>query len=67
MQILLLQTIAAVSRLKKQDWKEPDKSPRTYDRRPFTLHGMLELEIAFAEKMMTKVYIKMDTSDQLLL
>ena len=64
----LLQTIAAVSKLRKRDCKNPDKVPRTYDRKPFTLHGMLELEISFAEKKMrTKVYIKMDTSDQLLL
>ena len=64
----LLQTIAAVSKLRKRDCKNPDKVPRTYDRKPFTLHGMLELEISFAEKKMrTKVYIKMDASDQLLL
>ena len=64
----VLQTIAAVSKLRKRDCKKPDKIPVTYDRKPFTLHGMLELEVSFAEKkMMTKVYIKMDTSDQLLL
>ena len=64
----LLQTIAAVGKLRKRDCKKPDKVPRTYDRKPFTLHGMLELEISFAErKMMTTVYIKMDTCDQLLL
>ena len=64
----LLQTIAAVSKLRKRDCKNPDRVPRTYDRKPFTLHGMLELEISFAErKMKTKVDINVDTSDQLLL
>ena len=57
-----------VSKLRKRDCKNPDRVPRTYDRKPFTLHGVLELEISFAEKKMkAKVYIKMDTSDQLLL
>ena len=64
----LFQTIAAVSKLKKRDCKKPDKIPKTYDRKPFTLHGKLELDIMFAErKMTTPVYVKMDPCDQLLL
>ena len=41
----LFLAIAAASKLKKRDCKKPDKIPKTYDRKPFSLHGMLELEV----------------------
>ena len=40
----------------------------THDRKPFVLHGMLGLQVSFAEKMMNMtVYVKMDACDKLLL
>lgn len=55
-------------RLRKRDLKKPDKVPRTYDQKPFILDGRMDLEVSFADKMMTTpVYIKMDAHDQLLL
>ena len=39
--------------------------PHTYDQKTFVLHGYLNLDIAFGDK--TRVYIKMDAHDELLL
>ena len=64
----LFKMIASVCKLKKKDFKKPDKIPKTYDRTPFSLNGRIELEITFEEKkMVTTVYVKMDAYDQLLL
>ncbi len=64
----LLRKVAAVARLKKKDLKPPDKSPRNYDRRPFKLHGRIDMTISFAGRMLTTpVYIKMDAEEPLLL
>ena len=47
---------------------KPDKTPRTYDQKSFTLDGKMDLDIVFEEKAMrTPVYIKMDAHGQLLL
>ena len=64
----LFKKVATVNKLKKKDFKKPDKVPKTYSRQTFTLDGRMELEIAFGEKSIrTSVYIKMDAYDQLLL
>ena len=64
----LFAMVASSARLRKKDFKPPDKVPRTYDRKVFQLNGRMEMEIAFAGKAMrTMVYIKMDAHDQLLL
>ena len=47
---------------------KPDKTPRTYDQKPFTLDGRMDLDVMFEDKTMhTAVYVKMDAHDQLLL
>jgi len=57
-----------VARLKKRDFKKADRTPRTYDQRPFRLDGRMNLDINFEGKTMrTPIYIKMDAHDQLLL
>ena len=64
----LFKVIASACKLKKKGFKKPDKIPKTYDSRPFSLDGRMELEIVFADKTMTTtVYVKMDAADQLLL
>ena len=64
----LFKKVASLRRLKKRNFHQPDKVPKTYDRRTFTLDGRMELEITFGGKaMLTTVYIKMDAHDQLLL
>ena len=64
----LFEKVATVARLRKRHFKKPDKIPRTYDQKTFTLDGRMDLEITFDDKTMcTPVYIKMDTADQLLL
>ena len=64
----LLKKIAAVAKLKKRNFKTADKTPHGYDRRPFELHGRMELTLSFdGKEMKTMVYIKMDAADQLLL
>ena len=64
----LFKKVATIARLKKRNFKKPDKTPRTYDQQPFQLDGRMDLDISFGEKMMTTpVYIKMDAHDQLLL
>ena len=45
-----------------------DKVPKSYDGRPFVLHGRIDLDISFeGTTMQTPVYIKLDTSEPLLL
>ena len=45
--------------LQKRNFKKPDKVPKTYDRRSFSLDRKMEFKVAFANKMMTTdVYIK---------
>jgi len=64
----MFRKVAAVARLRKKDFKKPDKQPRTYDQRTFELDGMMYMEIQFKDKVIkTPVYIKMDAHDQLLL
>jgi hypothetical protein len=48
----LYKKVATTVRLKKRDFKKPDKTPRTYVHEPFTLDGMMELDVAFGEKTM---------------
>ena len=55
-------------KLHKKDLKPVDKNPCNYDKRPFQLHGKLELDVSFQDHTMrTDVYIKMDASEPLLL
>ena len=64
----LFNRVATTARLKKHDFKKPDKTPCIYVHEPFTLDGMMELDVAFGETTMpTPVHIKMDAHDQLLL
>ncbi len=37
----LFKRVASVARLKKKDFKDPDKTPHTYDDCPFKLHGKI--------------------------
>lgn len=49
-------------------FKKPDRTPFTYDNKPFKLDGVMELTFSFAGKeTTTSIYIKMDAKDQLLL
>lgn len=60
--------VAAAARLQNKDLKKPDRTPRNYDRCPFTLNGHMDLDITFSGKTMcTGVYIKRDAHEQLLL
>lgn len=48
--------------------RKPDKTPRTYDQKPFMLGSRMDLDITFGDvTMRTPVYIKTDAPDQLLL
>ena len=64
----LFKKTEAVARLKKRNFKQPDKAPVAYNQQPFKLHGRMDLNVAFGERtMVTPIYIKMDAHDQLLL
>ena len=64
----LFALVAATAKLRKRNFRKPDKTPRSYDRRIFHLNGCMEMDITFQDKTMkTTVYIKMDAFDQLLL
>ena len=64
----LFKKIAAAAHLKKRDLKPDDKSPRAYNRQPFTLDGRMDLEFIFGERAITTpVYIKMEAHEPLLL
>ena len=63
----MFKEVAAVAKLKK-NFRKPDKTPRNYDQQPFSLDGVMDLEVTFGDKTMhTPVYIKMNAYDQLLL
>ena len=64
----MFKRVAVVAKLRKRDFKPPDKTPRNYDQQPFRLDGRLELDVSFGDKTMkTVVYVKMDTKEPLLL
>ena len=64
----MFRKVATAAKLRKRNFKEPDKQPLTYDQRPFKLDGMIDMEIKFKDKLIKiPVYIKMDAHDQLLL
>ena len=64
----LFKKVASVARLKKRDFRPADKTPHTYDQKPFKVDGKMDLDISFGDvTMQTPVYIKMDAADQLLL
>ena len=64
----VFKVVAAVARLRKRDLKKADKTPRTYDGNTFRLQGRLDLALEFDEKTLTTpVYLKMDSTDGLLL
>ena len=48
----LFKRVATVARLKKRDFRKSDKKPRTYDQRPFQLHGRIDLNLCFDGKTM---------------
>ena len=66
----LFALVASAARLKKKDFRKPDKVPRNYDGREFQLDGCMDMDmdITFEGKnLATTVYIKMNAIDQLLL
>lgn len=55
----LLRYVAMVAKLKKDRLKRVDKVPKTYDGRPFVLHGRMDMDISFnGITVLTPVYIK---------
>ena len=64
----LFALVAATARLRKRNFRKPDKVPRNYDGREFQLDGCMEMKISFGGKTLTTtVHIKMDANTQLLL
>ena len=64
----LFKKIAKEAKLKKRDFKQANRTPCTYDRKQFKLHGRMDLKVTFDDKtLVTPIYIKMDAHDQLLL
>ena len=64
----LFRKVVSANRLKKRDFKPPDKTPRTYNQQVFSLDGRIALDLTFGETTMkTMVYVKMDATEQLLL
>ena len=60
--------VATVAKLRKRDFHPADKMAYSYDGKPFTLDGRLQLDLMFGEyAMSTPVYVKMDADNQLLL
>ena len=64
----LFKRVASVARLKKKNFKPADKVPRSYDQRPFSLDGRINLDITFCgTTLKTPVYVKLDAPEQMLL
>lgn len=63
---ILFKKVASVVRIRKRDFMQAGKVPRTYDQRPFHLDGLMDLDIEFGGcTMTTPVFVKMDAHDQL--
>ena len=63
----MFKKVAVAANLHK-DFKPADKTPYTYDKKPFRLDGKLKLDISFQDRVMTTdIYVKMDASESLLL
>lgn len=57
-----------MAHLCKTQFKLPDKSPRMYNRQPFSLDGHMDLSFSFGDKVMaTPIHVKMNAPDQLVL
>ena len=64
----LFRHVAIVARLRKSQLRKPDKIPKTYDGRTFTLDGMMDLDLTFnGITMKVPVYIRASAIEQLLL
>ena len=64
----LFRHVATVACLRKSQLRKPDRVPKPYDGRTFTLDGMMDLDITFnGVAMKTPIYIKATASEQLLL
>jgi hypothetical protein len=64
----LFRHVATVARLRKSQLRKPNRVPKAYDGRTFTLDGMMDLDITFnGVTMKTPIYIKATASEQLLL
>ena len=62
----LFKKVAAVAKVKKE-FQESRQDSHTYDQKPFTLDGRMDLDIALGEKtILTPVYMKMYATEQLL-
>ncbi len=67
MEAELFESVFSVARRKKNDFKDPDKTPHNYDGCPFKLHGRMRLDMTFGDKAMnTPVYVKIDSPEPLL-
>ena len=55
----LFRRVATVARLKKRNFKTADRTPRTYDQRPFRLDGRMDLDIHFEGKTMRSRWMPM--------
>ena len=45
----LFKRVALAARLKKRDFMKLGKTPRTYDQKPFTLEGRMDLNVMFED------------------
>ena len=48
----LFARVAAAARLRKKNFRKPDKVPRTYDRKTFHLDRCMDMDLSFADKTM---------------
>lgn len=64
----LFSHVVTVLRMRKSQFRKPDKVPRTYDGRTFELDGMVDLDITFdGITMKTPIYVRRSPPEQLLL
>ena len=68
MRVEMFKKVAVTAKIHKKDFKPVDRTPYTYDKKPFRLDGKLKSEISFQDRVMTTdIYVKMDASESLLL
>ena len=60
--------MATVAKLRKRDFKPPDKIPKNYDLNPFHVDSMNDVGVEFQSRTAkTSVYVKMYATEEFLL
>jgi hypothetical protein len=53
----MLEQVAAAAKLRKRDFKPPDRTLHNYEQQPFRVDGRMDLDISFIDKTMKRLFM----------